>query len=96
MQNEILVTDWEKVEADDFYLSEKWAKKEGVEEMLLARKLCQKGKLYIAYIVNAVEYAVFTQMDAQQVFIDGDCNILVYCESAIISNNHGHRIALDE
>jgi hypothetical protein len=87
----IIVTDWELVERDDFYLSKEWAKNTSKEEMKEARRLQKEGKLYIAYEVGAVHYAIFTQMDASQVFIDNDCNIVMSCESAVISNDHKER-----
>ena len=93
---EILVTDWEKVDADDFYLSDKWADSIGdVEIVDMARRLQKESKLYIAYRVPAKNYAIYRQMDAFQVFIDGDCNIVLDCESAIIGNHHAHRVEVE-
>jgi hypothetical protein len=93
MNNLILVTDWEKVENDDFYLNDKkWSKNEGVDDLVeKAVELQKEGKLYVAYIVNAVNYAIYTQMDADQVFIDNDGYVVLNCESAVIENNHKHR-----
>lgn len=93
MNNLILVTDWEKVEKDDFYLNDKkWSKNEGVDDLVeKAVELQKEGKLYVAYIVNAVRYAVYTQVDANQVFIDSDGYVVLNCESAVIENNHKHR-----
>jgi len=88
MNNLILVTDWEKVEKDDFYLTDDWKKENDNTE---ARELQKEGKLYVAYIVNAVSYAIYTQMDADQVFIDNDGEVILHCESAVIGNNHEHR-----
>ena len=92
MKNEmIIVSDWEKVEADDFYLTEKWDKEGGHDSVVKARKLQSNGDLFIAYIVPAVHYAIYQQMDAQQVFIDKDGHVVLDCESAIINNKHDWR-----
>lgn len=57
--NLILVTDWEKVQADDFYLSDDWAKHTGeIEEITQARELQKEGQLHVAYIVDAKSYAM--------------------------------------
>lgn len=89
--NLILVTDWDKVEADDFYLiDEKWAKQEGYDDIEKFREFQKEGNLYYGYIVDAVHYAIYKQMDADQVFIDRDGNVLMYCESAIISSPMEH------
>lgn len=90
MKELIMVTDWEKVEANDFYLSEEW-EENSIEQMLLAKRLQKEGKLYVGYIVSAVDYAIYKQMDASQIFIDEDGERVLECESAIIGNNHEHR-----
>lgn len=87
----IIVTDWEKVEKDDFYLSKEWLEDAGEEQMKEARRLQKEGKLYIAYEVGAVHYAIYTQMDASQVFIDSDGDIIMTCEGAVIGNDHKER-----
>lgn len=96
MTNEILVTNWEHVRADEFYLTdEKWALND-VEGVNKARELQKDGNLYYAYIVDAKNYAIYTQMDAQEVFVNNDLDIITYCESTVIDNKHDKRIALDE
>lgn len=87
----IMVTDWEEVNKDDFYLIKEWYEKGGKENVISAKKLQKEGKLYVAYIVPAVHYAIYTQMDAQQVFIDDEGKFALDCESATISNNHSKR-----
>ena len=91
----ILVTDWEKVEKDDFYLSDDWLRDDadGVER---ARVLQEQGKLFVAYIVNAVDYAVYYKMECSKVFIDDDCDRVLLCESDIIGNDHQHREKFEE
>lgn len=86
-----MVTDWEPVEADDFYLTEDWA--ENVEPKTLqdAKELQANGQLFVAYTVPAVHYAIFVQMDAGQVFINSDGDEIMSCESAIINNHHQKR-----
>lgn len=91
MNNLIIVTDWEKVDADDFYLTDEWAKSEDMERIEEARKLQKEGRLYFAYIVDAKNYAIYYQMDADCVYVDDDCNVMLSCESAIIGNSHEHR-----
>ncbi len=96
MNNLIIVSNWEKVEKDDFYLSEKWLKEEDNICMKEAKRLQKKGNLYVAYIVDAKNYAIYSQMDANQVFINLDSDVILHCESAIIENNHTHRQAFEE
>lgn len=92
MDNIIMVTDWEKVEADNYYLSKDWAKHTGeIEGVKQAQKLQKQGNLYIGYYVKATDYAVYWQMDSDQIFIDIDGNEVLRCETEIISNNHKHR-----
>ncbi len=88
MQDYIAVTDWEKVDKDDFYLSKYWEKKAGKGNIKQARKLQKEGNLFYAYIVPAVHYAIYTRMDAQGILIDSDGNEIVSCESAVIGNKH--------
>ena len=38
MDNLIVVTNWEKVEKDDFYLTDEWIEEAGEENIKLARK----------------------------------------------------------
>jgi len=95
MGNLILVTNWEKVEDDSFYLTDKWIENGDKEAIEKARELQKESSLYEAYIVDAKNYAIYSQMDADQVFIDSDDNIILHCESAVINNNHEHRIEAD-
>lgn len=88
----ILVTDWEKVDFDDFYLtSEDWAVNCNPDSLQQAKELQENDNLYIGYVVSAVHYAIYIQMDASQVFIDGDGNEIMSCEGAIIDNRHQSR-----
>lgn len=82
----ILVTNWEAVDKDDYYLSKDWIENGGKENIKEARKLQKNDELYEAYIVNAVDYAIYYQMDARKVFINSDMDVILNCESAIISN----------
>lgn len=92
----ILVSDWEKVEKDDYYLSDEWAKKNEITNIKQIRQLQAEDKLYLSYIVDATDYAVYRQMDSDLVFIDNDGEVMLYCETAIIGNNHYYRRKLDE
>lgn len=84
----VLVTNWEPVEKDDFYLSKAWGENGGKENVRRARKLQKEGNLFEAYIVPALSYVQYVQMDASQVFIDREGNEILSCESAIIGNKH--------
>jgi len=84
MEKFILATDWEEVPTDDFYLSKEWNEDE--KQKKEAKKLARNKKLYYAYIVSALDYCLYVQMDSNQVFIDDDMNIILLCESAIINN----------
>ena len=87
----IIVSDWEKVQPHDFYLSSKWEKQEDMKRIKEARRLQKEGQLYIAYVVDAKNYAVYRDMDSQQVFMNKDGDIVLNCETAIIGNSHEFR-----
>lgn len=94
MQNRdfIIVTNWDKVGKDDFYLSDKWGEHEGVSDLVEeARKLQAKDGLYEAFIVGGVSYLVYRQMDADRVFVNDNCEVLLRCESSVInSGDYSH------
>ncbi len=84
----VMVTDWRKVDADDFYLTdEEWAK-DDPEAVKHAKELQSKGELFYGYIVAAVNYVIYRQMDASQIFIDEDGEKVMSCEGEIIGNKH--------
>lgn len=87
----ILCTSWERVAGDEFYLSYEWEREES-ENIKKGRELQKEGNLYYGYIVPAVDYAIYLQMDAHQVLIDNDFNIIVNCESAVIDNKQDKAI----
>ena len=93
--NLILVSDWEKVDKDDFYLSESWEKKEGKENIKTAKELQKKGELFYGYIVSAVSYAIYGQMDSNQVLINNDGDVIIHCGDTVINNDHSHREEYD-
>ncbi len=74
MDDMVLVTDWAKVEADDFYLSSDWD--DDADQKKEAIKLQAEGNLYKAYIVSAKNYCIYAQMDAAQIFIDQNAAIV--------------------
>lgn len=82
----VIVTDFEKVELDNFYLSEEWEENKGRRTEL--RKMAKEGNLFIAYEVGAADYLTYRQMDARQLFINEDGDIMLSCESAVIGNEH--------
>ena len=92
----ILVSNWEKVDKDDFYLSDNW-KGEEKEKKEEAKALQEKDNLYLAYIVIAKSYALYSQMDAEQVFINSDGDVILHFpgESVVIDNKHDYKIEID-
>ncbi len=85
----VMVTDWEKVEVDDFYLTDKgWAENLHPDNLKQAKELAKDNGLYIAYVVPAVHYVIYLQMDARQIFIDGDGDQIMSCEGVVINNKH--------
>ena len=86
----VLATSWVKVDKEDFYLSDEWTKKEGVEEedIKKIKSLQKEGKLYEAYIVGALEYCIYYQMDADKVYINDDMDVVLRCESYVTMNDH--------
>jgi len=88
----IIVTDWEEVDKDDFYLSDKWLDEIGSKaRQRELKKMAKNGELFIAYEVYAVNYATYSRMDAHQLFINEDSDVMLQCETAIISNSHKDR-----
>ena len=86
----VIVTNWEVVPKDDFYLSDKWIDAGGQEAICAARKLAVLEKLFKAYIVPATWMCVYSQMDSSQVYVDRDCCVVLHCESAVIDNKFQH------
>ena len=87
MKDLIVVTNWEEVEEDDFYLSDDWIGE--VDEYVIeeARKLQKEGKLFYAYIVKAMDFAIYGQMDSDQIFIDEGMDEVMHCETQIIDTD---------
>ena len=83
----IVVTNWERVSPDDFYLSREWEESSGYAVYGLKAR-AKRGELYIAYEVPAKSYALYVQMDASQIIIDREGNHVLSCESAVIGNEH--------
>ena len=78
MTDKIIITDWDCVDKEDFYLSEKWISKQRHRKRL--RRMAKNGRLYHAYLVYAVHYCIYHASDCLQVFIDDDWNVLLECE----------------
>ena len=92
----IIVTDYDKVSSDDFYLTDaKWIKDNGIEDIEELRKMAKDGELYYGYEVDAENYAIYSQMDSGQVFIDGDDGVRMICEGEVIGNKHKHAFKSD-
>jgi len=87
----VLVTDWDLVDEGSFFLTDEWFEDGGKESVLEARKLQKNDKLYVGYIVQALSYCIYRQMDAEEVLINRDGDVIVHGESQVISNNHDHR-----
>jgi len=95
MTDYILVTNWETVPKDDFYLSTSWKENVDKENFKKAKELSKKGRLYYGYIVPATNYALYHTLDAHQVLIDEDCNVLIECENEVINNEHEYKCQYD-
>lgn len=70
-QEYVMVTNWKEVDVDDFYLT-KENKDIEPETLRKAKELQAEGNLFYGYIVAAVNYVIYRQMDARQIFIDED------------------------
>lgn len=91
MEDIIIVTDWETLDVDDFYLTDEWLidkLDKTKEEAKKLREMAKNGEIYEAYEVPAKSYALFIQMDATKIFIDRDGNYLFPGEIAVIGNKH--------
>ena len=88
MENLIVVTNWEKVEKDDFYLTDEWIEEAGEKNIKLARKLQENNELYYAYIVDVKNYALYSQIDSHQILIDLGKNEIISCETEVIDTDH--------
>lgn len=91
MDNLILVTDWDAVDSGDFLLSDEWIENTDEETMKEARELQKRNKLFYGYIVDAKNYAIYYQMDANEVLINDDGDVIIHGESHVIGNEHKHK-----
>lgn len=97
MSSLIVVTDFEPVPVDDFYLeSEDWIESNSIDNIEELRELAKNGELFYAYVVDAKNYAIYWQMDAGQIMIDEDNNEVMKCESVVIGDKHGDVWEYDE
>ena len=87
MNDYVMVTNWEIVPEDDFYLSDEWIKAISGNGQKL-RKQAKNGNLFYAYIVLAKDYCIYHQMDALQIIIDEESNEIITCENVVIGNEH--------
>ena len=88
----IMVSNWDKVDKDDFYLSDDWLEEIGSKKRQRELKhMAKEGNLFEAYVVPAIHYAIYSQMDAHQVFINEDGDEVLSCESTIIGHDHRER-----
>ena len=76
---------------DSFYLSDDWKNEVGKDVLKEARKLQKEDNLFYAYIVGAKDFAIYGQMDSDQIFIDEDMNEVMHCETQIIDNEFTDR-----
>jgi hypothetical protein len=91
----IVVTNWEKVDSDEFYITDKkWLKKEldkTNKEIKELQEMAKEGRLYRAYIVKAIDFALYWQMDASEVFIDSEWNEIARGETSVIDTNFNYK-----
>ena len=82
----IIVTDHDKVEKDSFYLTDEEWRRDHADEI----EKCEAAgdSLYCGYLVGSTTYCVFRQMDAMEVYINFEGEILMECEGEIIESNH--------
>lgn len=57
MEN-VIVTNWEVVDKNNYYLTTDWAQNCEPNQLKKAKKLAKEGKLYKAYEVSAVKYCI--------------------------------------
>ncbi len=90
----ILVSNWEQVEKDDFYLSDEWGKDEygRLDNTREARDLQRENDLFFGYIVKAIDYAIYAQMDSSEVLINSSGEVIVNCETQVIDNDHEYKV----
>jgi len=90
MSDYIIVTDYEKVSSDNFYLTDEWLSHSSCCDMTPQQIRCmaEAGELFEAFVVSALAYGIYQQMDSQMMYIDADNNVIVRCESEIIGNRH--------
>lgn len=85
----ILVTNYDEVDKDDFYLSDDWLSRIGSKaEQRRLKRMAKEGNLYDAWVVSALSYAIYGQMDAHHIFIDEGGDEVLSCESDIIGDEH--------
>lgn len=92
MEDLIIVSNWDEVDANDFYLSKEWEKTEGKESVKKARELQKESNLFEAFILPAKAYALYKLSDADKVLINRDGDTILHCEGAVIEcENHVYR-----
>ena len=90
----VFVTDWQVVD-ESALADEKWpdytddTSKILAETLKHAKKLQAKGELFIAFQVVAVHYIIYTQIEAERVFINRAGTLIMSCpEKELIGNTH--------
>ncbi len=85
----IIVTNWDKIDINDFCLTdEDWAKNNDIEDIEELRELARNGELFEAFEVEGETYALYSQMDSTQMFIEQDQTVRMICEGTVIGNKH--------
>ena len=79
MTDKVIITNWEEVVINDFYLSNQWNCDPQLRKKLM--KMANDNELYVAYIAFAVHYCIFQAADCLEVFIDDNWNVLLECET---------------
>lgn len=89
----ILVTNFEKADYSHPLLADDWLKEQGKteEECIDIAQWSTHGILYEAYIVPAMNYCIYHELDAQEVIIDRKRNIISEGGTQIITNNYTHK-----
>lgn len=84
----VIVSDLDQVEQDNFYLTDSDWETEFSEEVAECRKMAEAKNLYYGYLVEAKTYLLFGTMDSQEVFIDFDGKVIMYCGGEVINSGH--------
>ena len=91
----IIVTEWEKIKPNNFYLTNRnWLAEKEADVVKKAVELQKQGGLFFAYLCEAVDFCVYDRLTATEVFINKDCEVIMEleCDGAVIKNKNWEHI----